>query len=271
MTKSFLLASTTNYGLRLAQSLIQADFICLGVLTPPARIVGRKKELVKTPVEIWARKQNLPIFWVEKKITSQLIANLSQCDFLLVVDFGYYIPEKLAAHPRLLALNVHPSALPRWRGSSPGQAIILHGEKESAVSFITLAQKMDAGDLLAQIPFAVGENWTKDEYYDFAFKLAEENLPAILTDFAHGKIKPQPQKGSPTFALKLARADGFIANLDQDPLKTYRQWRAYHPWPGIWTLDSQKKRVKILACHLDNNGQLVLDLIQKEGEKPRRP
>lgn len=269
MSYSFLLASTTKYGVQLAQSLITAGFTCAGVLTPPAAPVGRQKTLVPTPVATWATQEKLAIFFVPKKI-APLVASLPACDFLLVVDFGYYLPENLRLLPKFLALNVHPSALPRWRGSSPGQAVILHGETTSAVSFIQVAAEMDAGDLLAQIPFAVDPDWRKDDYYDFAFQLAAQHLPALFSDFAAGKIALTPQIGSPTLAPKLARADGFIADLFQDPALTYRKFRAFHPWPGIWTYTAAGKRLKILACHL-NQGQLILDLVQEEGKTPHPP
>ncbi|MDO5561715.1 MAG: formyltransferase family protein [bacterium] len=271
MSYTFLLASTTNYGVILAESLLKAGFFCHGVLTPTAQPAGRKKIITKNPVQIWAEAQNLPIFFVEKKLDQALIASLPKIDFLLVADFGYYVPEKLTNLAKYLAVNVHPSALPKYRGSSPGQAVILNGEKNSAVSLIQVAKEMDAGDLLAQIPFQVNQNWNKDQYYDFAFSLAAQSLPQKLLDFAEGKIKLTPQKGEPTFALKLDRAAGFIKNIQAEPMLTYRKFLAYHPWPGIWTLDENGKRVKILACHLDQKKELAIDLIQIEGKTAKKP
>lgn len=271
MSFSFLLASTTKYGALCAQNLLDHGFTCLGVITPPPRETGRKKVLIPTATQIFATSKNLPLFFNEKKITPAFVATLPKCDFLLVVDFGYYIPESLTQLPKYLAINIHPSALPKYRGSSPGQAVILHGDTTSAVSFIQIAKAMDAGDLLAQLPFTVNAHWNKDQYYDFAFQLAATQLPQLLSDFAAGKIALTPQSGTPTFALKLSREDGFIAHLQADPLLTYRKFLAYYNWPGIWTLTGSGKRLKVLACHLDQKQQLILDLIQIEGEKPKKP
>lgn len=271
MSFTFLLASTTDYGVVCAQSLLNAGFICLGVITPPPRPVGRQQTLTPTPTQIFAQSKNLPLFFNEKKLTPDFIATLPIPDFLLVLDFGYYIPEKLAQLPNLLALNIHPSALPKYRGSSPGQAVILNADATSAVSFIQVAKAMDAGDLLGQIPFPVAQTWNKDQYYDYAFTLAAQTLPTLLSDFASGKIALTPQQGEPTFALKLTRDDGFIADLFANPGATHRRFLAYHPWPGIWTYNQAHKRVKVLACHLDQKQQLVLDLVAVEGEKPKKP
>lgn len=271
MSFTFLLASTTQYGVLCAQSLLDQGFSCSGVITPPPREVGRKKELKATATQIFAGSKNLPIFFNSIKITFDFVATLPKVDFLLVVDFGYYVPESLTRLAKYLAVNIHPSALPKYRGSSPGQAVILHGDATSAVSFIQVAKAMDAGDLLAQLPFTVDQSWHKDQYYDFAFQLAAQKLPQLLRDFAAGKIALTPQQGEPTFALKLSREDGFIANLKANPLLTYRRFLAYYGWPGIWTLTNSGKRLKVLACHLDQKQQLILDLIQIEGEKPKKP
>ena len=271
MSFSFILASSTNYGIMLAQSLIEAGFFCQGVITPTARISGRKKILTQTPTEIWATQKNLPIFFVQKKLDQDLIVQIPTTDFLLVVDFGYFIPTALTDHARYLAVNVHPSALPKYRGSSPGQAALLHQDKNSAVSFIQVIKEMDAGDLLAQIPFAVDRNWNKDQYYDFAFALAAKNLPEKLESFARGEIKLQPQVGTPSFAYKLTRQDGYIEDIYAQPQLTYRKFLAYQPWPGIWTFTSAKKQLKILACHLDQKQNLVVDLVQQEGQTAKKP
>ncbi len=271
MSYTFILASTTQYGVLCAQQLIQAGFTCVAIITPPARPVGRQQILQPTASEIFAQENHLPLFFNDKKLTPAFIASLPACDFLLVIDFGYFIPEALTALPKYLAFNIHPSALPKYRGSSPGQAVILAGDATSAVSFIQISPVMDAGDLLAQIPFTVSPTWNKTQYYDFAFALAAQKLPALLSDFALGKIALTPQHGTPTLAPRLARADGFIADLQVNPTLTYRKFLAYSPWPGIWTLTSAGKRLKVLACHLDSRSQLVLDLVQLEGEKPKKP
>ncbi len=271
MSFTFLLASTTKYGVLCAQSLLDQGFNCLGIITPSPREIGRKKVLVPTPTQIFAASKNLPTFFNPSKITPDFVATLPKCDFLLVVDFGYYVPESLTQLAKYLAVNIHPSALPKYRGSSPGQAVLLHGDTASAVSFIQVAKAMDAGDLLVQLPFTVNANWNKDQYYDFAFHLAAQKLPQLLSDFANGKIALTPQAGEPTFALKLSREDGFIADLQADSLLTYRKFLAYYGWPGIWTLTAAGKRLKVLVCHLDQKQQLILDLIQIEGEKPKKP
>ncbi len=269
---TFYLASTATYGLQAAESLIAVGFSCLGVITPPPKPVGRHQTLTPNPVHTWAQQKGLPIHFIGPKITRDQLASLLPCDYLLVVDFGYFVPRWLIAHPRLLAVNIHPSALPLWRGASPGQAVILSRAPTSAVSIMTLAPAMDAGDLLAQIPFPVSSTWTASDYYAHAFRLACEHLPQVLTKFAAGTLTLTPQQGTPTFAPKINKTDAFIPWSDlTDPAHAAHidaAIRAYTPWPHAWTLAptaTGDKRLQLLSAHLED-GHLVIDTVKMEGK-----
>ncbi len=272
MSFTFLLASTTAHGLIAADSLISAGYHCLGVLTPPPRLVGRQQQLTPTPTHLWAQTHNFPTFFIDQKISPSLQSQLPTVDFLLVIDFGYYIPSWLIDFPHILALNLHPSALPQYRGASPGQYVIANQEKKSAISIIALSQEMDAGDLITQLPFTVPSTWTTPIYYQHAFKLAAGRLPTILSDFASDKITTIPQKGTPTFAPKITKDQAFIPfnQLFSPHLASRHEAliRAYQPWPLVWTLvptHSGEKRMQILSAHLEKKA-LILDQVKLEGE-----
>jgi methionyl-tRNA formyltransferase len=47
-------------------------------------------------------------------------------------------------------INVHPSLLPQYRGSSPIQYALLNNDTITGVSVIEVAEKMDQGDILKQ-------------------------------------------------------------------------------------------------------------------------
>ncbi|MBQ6438492.1 hypothetical protein IJJ12_03890 [bacterium] len=269
---TFLLATTNQSGLTCAQGLLDAGFTCVGVLSPVPRPVGRHRIPTPAPSDIWAKNHHLPVFYSDKKIDSALKNQLPACDFLLVVDFGFYIPRWLVAWPKLLAVNVHPSRLPEWRGASPGQFVLLHRQKESAVSIMTLTPEMDAGDLLAQIPFPVDPAWDAAAYYQHAFALARAHVGALLFEFASGKKALQPQVGAPTFAPKLTKQDAFIPwdQLFDPALAPHHEAmiRAFSPWPLAWTLAptaAGDKRLQLLRAHLAAS-RLVLNRVRLEGD-----
>ncbi|MBD3279850.1 MAG: hypothetical protein GF390_04050 [Candidatus Pacebacteria bacterium] len=298
------LAGSTQHSLTCAQSLAShKQFQIVWLLTPKPKPVGRQKTINKNPIHRWAEKKQLPVIAVSKKLdqqTKQQInaaqqkLKINQPDFLLTVDFGYRIPNWLLQLPKIAPLNIHPSALPRWRGSSPGQFVLLKGETESAVTVFKLTDKLDAGPIIYQEKFSVQSHWTQTEYYQHSFKLIASKLPQILIDYAQGSIKekPQPTKSPTPIAKQLTKQAGFIpwkkilnaqkitaikpnsqakaqTNLAQ---KIERSCRAFYPWPGLWTIIPTKKgpkRMKILKCNIDH-GKLKLTQVQVAGQKPAR-
>jgi methionyl-tRNA formyltransferase len=74
----------------------------------------------------------------------------------VVVAFGQILREPLlGAYP---LVNLHPSALPRWRGAAPVERAIMAGDDETAVAVIEVAPELDAGPILAEQRISIGEH-----------------------------------------------------------------------------------------------------------------
>jgi len=270
---------------RLCAEALAADerFEITSILTPTPRVIGRKQLVTHNPLHAFAVEKNIAVVLVEKKINGdvqQEISALVEPDFLLVVDFGYIIPNWLLAWPKIAPLNIHPSLLPRWRGSSPGQFVLLNGEKESAVTLMVMDAQLDHGPIITQLPFSVEEKWTQTEYYAKSFALICEKLPALMTQFAEGTLvtTPQPEESPTAVAGRFQREDGFVSwsvlqevlAADNTPLaqKLCNMIFALQPWPGVWTLvptQNGEKRLKILDVDLVE-GKLELLKVQLEGK-----
>lgn len=295
---TFALAGSTERIVTLSQSLVDTgSFEPTLVLSAAARPVGRRQELqIPAPIH-WGRSLGLPVLSVDKKIDSAIqnqVLEHKAPDFLLVVDFRFMVPQWLLQWPRFGAINVHPSALPRWRGSSPSQFCLLYGESESAVTIMLMDTQLDHGPIIRSIPFSIPPSWTSREYYDHSFSLAHSHLADTLRDFFDKKLTAAPQQdASPTpIARQLSRADGFIpweliiepdreldtkALAQANPLLAtvaeqtkcdtqtliYNAWRGLTPWPGIWTMVATLKgerRVKILE--MSGPGQIMTGQIE---------
>lgn len=229
MSYKIALAGSSKYTVMMAKAL-QADnrFRIVYTISPIPKLIGRKQVLTKNPLQAWAEANQITNFAVEKKIDvnlQQQLSNSGEIDFLLVVDFGYLIPSWLLKLPKIAPLNVHPSLLPKWRGSSPGQFALLFknlaGETEqTAVTLMIMNEGLDQGPIITQLPFEIEENWTQNEYYDHAFKLIAEKLADLIDNLAQGKIISQDQPTeSPTITAKrLTKEDSFVAWSDLQKL-----------------------------------------------------
>jgi methionyl-tRNA formyltransferase len=223
---------------------------------------------------------------VDTKLDSQIQTQIEDhcqqnpIDFLLVVDFGYLVPKWLLKLPKLAPLNIHPSKLPRWRGSSPGQLVLLNGETDSAITLMVMNEALDEGPLVAQLAFKVEPTWTQIEYYQHSFNIICAGLGDLIEKFAQGKLIAQPQpKASPTpVADRLSKKDSFrtwtavkqAMATGQAAPALEQACRAYYPWPKLWTLVATpqgKKRLIIHRAHLDQADHLALDQVQLEGKK----
>ncbi|MFH2118188.1 MAG: formyltransferase family protein [Candidatus Paceibacterota bacterium] len=305
MIYSIALAGSTEKTLQIAQTLLaDGRFKISLIITPQPKPIGRKQTLTKNPVHKFAQKNKLPIVLIDRKIDQddqkKIEANFTKqaIDFLLVVDFGYLIPKWMLRLPKIAPLNVHPSLLPSWRGSSPGQFVLLGGDRSSAVALIVMSEKMDEGPILGQFTFGVDQAWTQTEYYQYSFDLICEKLGNLIYQFAEGKIRaiPQPDDSPTPLARRLTKQDSFYdwsiikkaMKIGEQATEIERACRAFSPWPKLWTkvtTNQGEKRMIIHRCHLENlpidqadlpAGQtylsdeqvslLILDQVQLEGK-----
>lgn len=223
------IAGSTEYSQKIAKALAKSSiFDLIWVLTPPPKKIGREQLLTINPLAHWAEKDKIITFLVPDNLKNPQLKKqirAQEVDILLVVDFGYFIPDWLLTFPKIITLNIHPSHLPRWRGSSPGQFAILFkdfqrpwqdqviGGQKSAVTLMTVSKELDAGDIILQKKFTIKEDWTSTEYYQHAFQLINKSLAKNIKQFIEGQLKAFTQtKQSPTpFAQRLSKTDAFVS------------------------------------------------------------
>lgn len=287
MRYTVALAGSTQRTAQVAEALGKDKrFRILLIVTPKPRPMGRKQILTQNPLHAFAEKNSVPVILVDQKLDTNIRESIEQqfstnpFDFFLIVDFGYLVPKWLLDLPKIAPLNIHPSLLPRWRGASPGQYVLLHGDTESAVTLMVMNEAFDQGPVIAQLPFVVDSSWTQIEYYQHAFDLMCEQLGDLMEQFAKGELKAQPQpKESPTvLADRLRKEEAFrewkmIEKAMADGTQAgelERACRAYYPWPKLWTkvpTTQGDKRMIIHRCSVSKNNRLILEQVQLEGKK----
>lgn len=191
------------------------------------------------PVPFYAKSKKIEYISVRKK--ADLITNYEiqgkGADLGVVADFGLIIPDETMKFFTHGIINIHPSLLPKYRGSSPVQNTILNGDTKTGVSIIKLDNHMDHGPLIAQLEEEVKPDDTAKSLYERLFKLSCPLLQKVIQDFEVQKVKLTPQNHeAATFTKELKREDGFI-DFKTISSKDFfdRIVRAYYPWPGVWT------------------------------------
>ena len=120
MTK-IVFMGTPAFSVPILESLIEAGYDVQAVVTQPDRPVGRKKVITPTPVKEAALKHNLLVLQPEKISGSpemEKVIDLAP-DLIVTAAFGQFLPEQILKAPKLGAINVHASLLPKYRGGAP--------------------------------------------------------------------------------------------------------------------------------------------------------
>lgn len=212
------------------------------VVTQPDRPVGRKQEIQMTGVKTLALKYNIP---VEQPASLKDYTLPVSADINIVCKYGLIIPEKILNFAKHGSINSHASLLPKYRGASPIQSVLVHGEKETGVTMMVMDKEMDHGPILAQGKLAINPDENCFELSERLAPLEAELLIKTIPDFIAGKITPQIQNHEEaTFCKELTRDDGKI-DWNRTATEIYNLYRGMTPWPGIWT-EWNGKRLKLL-------------------------
>ena len=151
-------------------------------------------------------------------------------DALVVIAFGQKIgPGVLDGR---FAVNLHASVLPRWRGAAPINRAMMAGDAETGISVISLAERMDAGDVHAIRTTPIDPAETAGELHDRLAGLGPDAVLEVLDRFGRGEIRAEPQDESrATRAAKLGRGDATV-DFAADAAAVRARIHGLVPWPG---------------------------------------
>lgn len=207
---------------------VHAAFEIVAVYSQPPRPAGRGQQLQKTPVHLAAEELGLEVRTPEKLRGEDLEALLAvACDAVCVVAYGLLLPKRLV--DSRLCLNVHPSALPRWRGAAPLQWTLLAGDDRTEVCIMQLNEGMDTGPVFTRMPLAVQEDMTLGALHDVCARTGAGALVDVLN--ALPGIEAVPQTGEASHARKLTAEDRKI-DWNWPAAKVHDRIRGLSPAPG---------------------------------------
>ena len=278
--------------LRALTEQANAGLAVAGVVTRPDKPVGRKQQVVFSPVKQFALEHDIPVYQPGPLRRPEALALLRDLapDLIVVAAFGQILPSDVLALPLHGCLNVHASLLPRWRGASPINAAILAGDVETGVTIMLMDAGLDTGPALAQRATPIGSAETAGELSDRLALLGADLLVETVPRWLAGVITPEPQDESrATVTRLLQKSDGRL-DWQRPAEELARQVRAHTPWPGAFTT-WEGRTLKILRARaisfetdlppgvcfaptgdtslavICGEGALALEVIQLEGKR----
>jgi methionyl-tRNA formyltransferase len=194
-------------------------------------------KLTPSPVKKIALAHNLPIFQPERLPEEKLMEFLDTTnpDVIIVVAYGLKIPPVILDFSPYGCINTHASLLPKYRGASPIQAVILNGEKITGITTMKMDEGWDTGDILLTRLVSIGDEENFGALHDRLAKIGATTLIETLSALEEGKIKPLPQKHSDaTYVRKLTETDCLL-DWTAPTISLFNRIRALDPLPGART------------------------------------
>ncbi|MGB2580631.1 MAG: methionyl-tRNA formyltransferase [Minisyncoccia bacterium] len=267
---------TSRISVIILDEMAQEGLLPSLIITAPPREKGRGLEVTKSEVGVWADTHNIPTLEPEK-LDSEFMGRLSalECQLFIIASYGKIVPRTILDLPKYGTLNVHPSLLPKLRGSSPIQSAILEDAPvglphEAGVTIMLIDEEVDHGPIVAQEKITV-PNWPPkgSELEETLGTLGGKLLVKAIPLWVSGAIKSTEQDhDKATYTKKMTSGSGQIY-LDDDSTRMFRKIRAFDTWPRAYFLTNRNGRdirVVVTEAHLDN-GTLVIDRVIPEGKK----
>ena len=207
MTK-IVFMGTPDFSVPVLQRILNDGYEVIAVVTQPDRPVGRKRVMTPPPVKVEALKHNIPVYQPEKirnrEDLDQILA--LEPDLIVTAAFGQILPKELLDAPKLGCINVHASLLPELRGGAPIHYAILEGKKQTGITIMYMAEKLDAGDILTQAAVEIAEDDNVGTLHDKLSAIGSDLLSETLPKLIAGELKGIPQDDAKaTFASNIKR------------------------------------------------------------------
>jgi methionyl-tRNA formyltransferase len=244
---------TPDFAVPTLSAILTAGHQVAAVYTRAPRPAGRGMGERKSPVHAYAEAAGLPVLTprsLRDEAQQEALARLGT-DVGVVVAYGLILPRPALEAPRNGCLNLHASALPRWRGAAPIQRAVMAGDAATAASIMRMDEGLDTGPVCLTEAVSIGPDMTAGELHD---ALAERGAKLIVRALAEAKrgalaCVPQPDEGV-TYAAKIDKAETGI-DFTRPAGEVHNQVRGLSPFPGAWFAAGDKgERIKVLRTRI---------------------
>ncbi len=213
--------------------VLSSKAMVAAVFTSPDAPKKRGSGFVPSPIKVKALSLSLPVYTPEhlNRNEREIVSTLG-VDSLLSFSYGKIFGPKFLSLFKY-TFNVHPSALPLYRGCSPIFAVIKNREKESAITVQRIAEGIDEGEIYGSLPLYLDGTETSESLEKVISQEATGFVLSVLESVEN--IIPYPQRGEATYTGFINKDDGRIV-WSKSASEIHALIRASYPWPKAWCL-----------------------------------
>lgn len=244
---------TPDFARGALEALIAAGHEITAVVTQPDKAKGRSGQLQYPPVKECAVEHNIPVMQPVRIKTPEAIAQLAsyEADIFVVAAFGQILSREILDMPKYGSLNIHASLLPKYRGASPIQQVIIDGEAETGVTIMQMDAGIDTGDMLYKRVIAIEDTDTFESLHDKLMVLGGEAIVEALALLETGALEPEKQDDALSCHAKLITKEMGNIDFEKSANEINRLVRGLNPWPSAYTF-YKGKQLKIWETQVEN-------------------
>ena len=240
---------TPDFAANILERLIDAQHEVVLVVSQPDRPVGRKRELLPTPVKTVALTHNIPVFQPEKIKTDYEIIIAANPDIIITAAYGQIVPKVILDSPPLGCINVHASLLPKYRGGAPIHQAIIDGEEETGITIMYMDVGLDTGDIISQLATPITEDDDTGVLFERLSEIGADLLIKTLPSIKAGtNERHQQDESEVTYAYNITREQELI-DWSKMAKEIFNQIRGLNPFPTAYTVINGQN-VKIFKSEL---------------------
>ena len=234
---------TPDFAAGALEALIKAGHEITAVVTQPDKPKGRSGQLQFPPVKECAVKYNIPVMQPKRIKTPEAIEELKkyEADVFVVAAFGQILSQEILDMPKFGSLNIHASLLPKYRGASPIQSVILEGERETGITIMQMDAGIDTGDILYTLSLEIESKDTFETLHDKLMLLGGDAIVEALQLLEDGALVPQKQDDSQSTHVKMITKEMGNIDFDKSAVEIDRLVRGLNPWPSAYTFYKGKQ------------------------------
>lgn len=264
-SKTIIFFGTDEFSATSLRELIAKGFTIGAVITKPDSQRGRGRTLTQPIVKQIAEANNIPVW---QPMSTQDIAHhvkTVENPIGVLVSYGKIIPQSVIDLFEPGIVNIHPSLLPKYRGPSPIESAILHGDTETGVTIMQLTKKMDAGPIYSQITVPLLDVETAPDLETQLAELGAQELGLILPAIINGTVTPTPQDESiASYCQLLTKDDSLLDASKLSAEQAERRVRAYIAFPKT-KVTIEGHSIVVTKAHATNTHNSPLDIECNDG------
>jgi methionyl-tRNA formyltransferase len=246
---------TPQFAVPTLAAIRDAGHDLVAAYTQPPRPAGRGMAPRRSDVHAFAQDAGIPVLAPASLRTKEAQAEFlhHRADVAIVVAYGLLLPASILEGPRFGCLNLHGSALPRWRGAAPIARAIMAGDTETAAIVMRMDEGLDTGPVCLAEPIAIGADMTAGELHDRLAAIGAALTVRALEALERGQLecRAQPASGV-TYARKIDKSEGRI-DFARPAAEVHNLVRGLSPAPGAWFetgVEGQRERIKVLRSEI---------------------